>query len=102
MTEPQAVTLTTDPQTTLESLLADPRFQNLLAKAETHQRKFRPSETEKLEKEGRLTAVLQERTQSCWESLAVARKQGLNMLAAQELAFPMILLPDESETDDLD
>ncbi len=81
----------------LPSLLSDPRFQNLLAKAETHQRQFRPKETVRLEREGRLTTVLQERTHACWESLKAARQQGINMLEAQEVAFPMILLPDESE-----
>jgi hypothetical protein len=80
-----------------DSLLADQRFQNLLSKAETHQRKFRPKETEKLEQEGRLTEILQERTLSCWESITAARKRGMTLLEAQEEAFPMILLPDENE-----
>jgi hypothetical protein len=78
-------------------LLEDPRFQNLLAKAETHQRKFRPKETAALEREGRLTAVLLERTLICWESLSAARRRGMKMLEAQEVALPMILLPDEDE-----
>ncbi len=78
-------------------VLDDPRFQALLAKAETHQRKFRPKETEVLERAGRLIEVLQERTLTCWESLVAARKRGMTMLEAQEEAFPMILSPDEDE-----
>jgi hypothetical protein len=80
-----------------DSLRVDQRFQNLLAKAETHQRKFRPRETKKLEQEERLTEILQERTLSCWESLTAARARGMTMPEAQEEAFPMILLPDEDE-----
>jgi hypothetical protein len=82
------------------ALLADQRFQNLLAKAETHQRKFRPLETERLEKANLLMQTLTERTQSCWMALKSARQGGMSMLEAQEIAFPMILLPDETE--DLD
>jgi hypothetical protein len=88
-------------QTAISStLLADERFQNLLGKAETHQRKFRPRETAKLEAEGGLTTVLQERTQSCWESLKAARKRGMTLMEAQEEAFPIILLPDEDDPDE--
>ena len=75
--------------------LEDPRFQNLLAKAETHQRKFRPRETALLEANGTLTQVLEERTKECWEILSQARKAGMNMIEAQEEAFPIILLPEE-------
>lgn len=82
------------------ALLEDPRFQNLLAKAETHQRKFRPRETARLERQGRLIEVLQERAQSCWESLSVARNRGLTLIEAQEEASPMILLPDEDSPED--
>jgi hypothetical protein len=46
--------------------LADERFQNLFAKAETHQRKFRPKETVRLESQNRLTPLLQERTLNRW------------------------------------
>jgi hypothetical protein len=81
--------------TTLIDLLEDHRFQSLMGKAETHQRKFRPVETKAMEKEGRLTLVLQERTQTCWLALKNARQGGMTMLEAQEVAFPIILLPDE-------
>ena len=74
-----------------------PAFQNLLAKAETHQRQFRPRESEELEKEGRLAEILRERTQSCWEALSAARKRGTNMIEAREEALPIILLPDEND-----
>jgi hypothetical protein len=80
-----------------DSLLEDQRFQNLLAKAESHQQQFRPRETEKLEQEGHLTEILQERALNCWESLTAARKRGMTMLEAEEEALPMILLPDEDE-----
>lgn len=81
--------------------LDDRRFQALLAKAETHQRKFRPKETEALERTGQLIARLQERTLTCWDSLTAARKRGMTMLEAQEEAFPMILLPDEDEDEEI-
>lgn len=74
-----------------------PAFQNLLAKAETHQLQFRPRESEELEREGRLAEILRERAQSCWEALSAARRHGMNMIEAQEEALPIILLPDESE-----
>lgn len=80
-----------------EELLRDPRFQNLLAKAETHQRKFRPNETIELEKNGTLMLVLEQRTKACWESLKSAREAGMTLLEAQEVALPLILLPDETD-----
>jgi hypothetical protein len=82
---------------TLKELLADPRFQNLLAKAETHQREFRPNETERLEMEGRLMDVLIQRARECWDSLKSARKAGMHPWEAEEVALPLILLPDETE-----
>jgi hypothetical protein len=98
MTEPKSVYRNSQTQTVLDpSLLADPRFQNLLAKAENHQRQFRPKETERLERDGQLTATLQERTQTCWEVLRTTRQNGMTMLEAQEIAFPIILLPDEND-----
>ena len=51
----------------LEKLKTYPAFQNLLAKAETHQRKSRPNETARLEVQGRLKSELEQRTQACWE-----------------------------------
>jgi len=76
---------------------SDPRFENLLAKAETHQRQFRPKETAAMEKAGTLRPVLRKRTRACWEALKAARKQGLNLIEAGEIAYPTILLPDEKE-----
>ena len=80
-----------------DQLLADPRFQNLLGKAETHQREFRPRETLQLEKDGLLTEALIIRTKACWEALGAARQSGMTLLEAQEVAFPLILLPDETD-----
>lgn len=78
-----------------EDLNADPRFQNLLAKAETHQRKFRPMETARLEQDGRLEAVVEQRARACWDSLKAARHAGMNLFEAEEVALPLILLPAE-------
>jgi hypothetical protein len=77
----------------------DPRFESLFAKAETHQRQFRPNETKRLEASGQLMSVLRERTQACWETLKSARKSGLNLIVANEIAMPNILLPDEDQND---
>jgi hypothetical protein len=83
--------------TTVEPLLQDQRFVNLFAKAETHQRKFRPKETRRLLQEKQLAALLMERTKTCWASLVAARQSGLTLEQAQEMAFPIILVPDENE-----
>lgn len=80
-----------------DELLQDPRFQNLLAKAETHQREFRPKETIELEKNGTLMSVLEQRARACWDCLNSAREAGMTQLEAQEVALPLILLPDETE-----
>jgi hypothetical protein len=74
-----------------------PAFQNLLAKAETHQRRFRPNETEQLEREGKLDEVLMIRRRACWDELKAARRSGMTLIEAQEIAFPIILLPDEDD-----
>jgi hypothetical protein len=79
--------------------LSDPRFQNLLAKADAHQRQFRPKETAELEKSGNLESVLVQRTELCWAMLKQARETGANLLEAEELAYPTILLPAEDEDD---
>jgi hypothetical protein len=81
--------------TEMEQLLNDPRFQNLLAKAEAHQWKFRPRESERLSSTGTLQALLQERTKECWELLVAARKAGHSLSEAQEIAYPKILVPSE-------
>jgi hypothetical protein len=86
-----------DTQNINPELLKDRRFQNLLGKAATHQRKFRPSETKTLEKDDLLMKTLLERTQTCWLALKNARQSGMTMQEAQELAFPIILLPDERD-----
>jgi hypothetical protein len=74
-----------------------PAFQNLLAKAETHQREFRPKETERLEREGKLEEVLMIRTRACWDELKAARSSGMRLDEAKEVALPLILVPDEDE-----
>jgi hypothetical protein len=77
-----------------------PAFQNLLAKAETHQREFRPKETERLESEGKLDEVLMIRTRACWDELKAARSSGMRLDEAKEVALPLILVPDEDEDPD--
>jgi hypothetical protein len=84
-------------QTIEPELLEDYRFQNLLGKAATHQRNFRPKETARLEKDNLLMPTLLGRTKTCWEALKSARLSGMTMLEAQEIAFPIILLPDERD-----
>ena len=86
-----------DTQNISPELLNDQRFRNLLGKAATHQRKFRPTETKRLEKADLLMKTLLERTQTCWLALKNARQSGMTMQEAQELAFPIILLPDERD-----
>ena len=80
---------------TIEQLLADPRFQNLYAKAEAHQDQFRPKETAQLEALNELESILQQRTKRSWDSLKAARKAGMTLMEAQEIAFPYILVPAE-------
>ena len=82
---------------TMEQLLADPRFQNLYAKAESHQEKFRPKETARLQESNQLESILQQRTKACWDSLTAARRAGMTLMEAQEVAFPLILLPGEKD-----
>jgi len=72
-------------------LLTDPRFQNLLGKAEAHPWKFRPRESARLEAAGELTTELQTRTKECWESLKACRQSGVTLTEAQEVAYPIIL-----------
>jgi hypothetical protein len=83
-----------EPLEVLKTYLA---FQNARAKAETHEYQFRPKEYARLEKNGQLDLVLNERTMSAWNILADARKAGQNLIEAQELAFPSILLPGEKD-----
>ena len=80
-----------------DPLLLNPVFINLLAKAETHQFKFRPKESARMEKDKTLAPVLLERTKNCWETMIAARQMGHTQSEAQEIAFPLILLPDETE-----
>jgi hypothetical protein len=95
-TRPRTHTIA-DSLTIDDPLLLDDRFINLLAKAETHQRQFRPKETAELEQENQLATVLFERTKGCWENLKAARQSGMTISEAQEVAFPIILVPDEEE-----
>ena len=86
----------TDSQETVsEELLNDPRFQNLLGKAESHQWKFRPKESELLDSTGELLPMLQRRTKECWDLLSLSRKAGMSLMEAQEIAYPKILVPSE-------
>ncbi len=89
--------LSTNPRYPLEKLRTYPAFQNLRAKAETHQLQFRPKETARLRKAGTLDKVLDERTQSAWNALQDCRNNGMHLNEAEELAYPMMLLPSERE-----
>jgi len=80
----------------VDELLTDPRFQNLLGKAESHQWKFRPKESELLDSTGELLPMLQRRTKECWEVLSISRKAGMSLTEAQEVAYPKILVPSET------
>lgn len=80
----------------MNELMTDPRFQNLLGKAESHQWKFRPKESAILDSSGALLPMLQRRTKECWELLSISRKAGMSLMEAQELAYPKILVPSES------
>lgn len=87
----------TNPREPLEKLKTYPAFQNLRAKAETHQRQFRPKETTRLLQQGKLDQVLDSRTQSAWNALADCRRSGMHQNEAEEVALPNILLPSEKE-----
>ena len=84
----------------LQELMKDERFQNLLGKAETHEWEFRPKEAARLEPEGKLEELLLLRTRECWESLKACRRSGMRMNEAEEIALPLILVPDENEEPD--
>jgi len=98
MTENRTLTHTiADKMPGADPLLLNPVFINLLAKAETHQFEFRPKETARLEKQNQLAPVLLERTKNCWETMIAARQSGHTQSEAQEIALPIILLPDETD-----
>jgi hypothetical protein len=63
--------------------------------AETHQLKLRPKESLRLQNNGTLDSVLDLRTESTWNALRDCRANGKN--EAQEVAFPNMLLPSESD-----
>jgi hypothetical protein len=67
-----------------------PAFQNLLAKVETNYYRNRPQEAVKLEAAGTLPALLQERAAQAWAILSQARKSGMEMYQAEELAADLI------------
>jgi hypothetical protein len=67
----------------------------LRAKAETHQLQFRPQESLKLQNNGTLGQVLDQRTLSAWNALQDCRANGMNQNEAEEVALPNILLPSE-------
>lgn len=81
----------------LDELLTNPVFQNLLGKAETHEWEFRPKEAERLEAEGKLQSLLVQRTKACWDELRACRRSGMTQWEAEEVALPLILVPDETE-----
>jgi hypothetical protein len=69
----------------------------LRAKAETHQLQYRPKESLKLQNNGTLSNVLDQRTESAWNALSDCRANGMNLHEAEEIALPNILLPSEQE-----
>jgi phosphoenolpyruvate synthase/pyruvate phosphate dikinase len=83
------------PREPLETLKTYPTFQNLRAKAETHQLQFRPKESKRLMANGTFNQVLDERTQRAWNALSDCRRNGMNMIEAEEIALPNIQLPFE-------
>jgi hypothetical protein len=96
--------LKTNPREPLETLKTYPAFQNLRAKAETHQLQFRPKESQELQAQGTLEEALDERTQSAWNILADCRRNGMHLNEAEEIALPSILVRSEKqdEQDQLD
>jgi hypothetical protein len=90
----------TRPREPLQKLKTYPVFQNLRAKAETHQRQFRPKETGNLHKAGTLHHVLDQRTENAWNVLVDSRAAGMHQNEAEEVALPHILLPSEKEQKD--
>jgi hypothetical protein len=89
--------LKANPREALEVLKTYPAFQVLRAKAETHQLQFRPQESLKLQKNGTLGQMLDQRTLSAWNALRDCRANGMNQNEAEEVALPNILLPSERE-----
>jgi hypothetical protein len=75
----------TNPREPLEKLKTYPAWQNLRALAETHQLELRPRETRRLERQDKLDQVLDQRTESCWNSLADCWRNGMNMKEAEEV-----------------
>ena len=87
----------TNPREPLEKLKTYPTFQILRAMAETHQLKFRPKESLRLQNKGTLSEALDQRTESTWNALVDCRRNGMNQNEAEEVAFQNILLPSEQE-----
>jgi hypothetical protein len=79
----------------LRVLKTYPAFQSLRAKAETHQLQFRPRESARLKKSGQFESLIDQRTEQAWNALADARKSGLHLNEAEELALPIILVKSE-------
>lgn len=90
----------TNPREPLEKLKTYPAFQNLRAKAESHQLQFRPKETEALQKSGKLQETLDQRTESAWNVLRDNRANGMHQHEAEEVALPHILLPSEKQEEE--
>lgn len=91
----------TNPREPLEKLKTYPAFQNLRAKAESHQLKYRPKESQQLKDRGTLNSALDERAESAWNILQDARANGQHQNEAEELANE-ILLPRSEKQDEED
>jgi len=89
--------LKTNPREPLEKLKKYPAFQALRAKAETHQLRFRPKESENLKNMGILNEILESRTQSARNALCDCPRNRMHLNEAEELALPKILLVSEEE-----
>jgi hypothetical protein len=87
----------TETDSKFSDLMRLPAFQNLLAKVETNYYRNRPQEAVKLEATWTLPALLQERAAQAWAILSQARKSGMEMYQAEELAADLIYPLLESE-----
>lgn len=81
----------------LSEMMQLPAFQNLLAKVETNYYRNRPKEAERMEQDGSLPSLLQERTKQAWEILAQARAKGTPMAQAEDMIAEIVYPPLESD-----
>ena len=87
--------LTTNPREPLEVLKTYPAFQALRAKAETWELTSRPKEAKRLKAAGTFDEIIDSRAESCWNAVADCQRAGMNLIEAQEVAYPNIYLPSE-------